>query len=103
MTITRPPNNLKVCRGSRVTITCGYQIECPDALPVTWIINGMSFTADDIMDNPMYRLKTPTTPNAPALTIQPINGNVTIQCIVYSTTSTTSAPGTVTVAAGMCV
>ena len=100
VTFTRPPENTTVCRGSKVIISCGYQSVTP--LPVTWIINGTSFTEDDIR-NKGYRLDNPTTPNALTLTIWSINDNITLQCVVHSTVSTTSAPGTVTVAAGMYV
>ena len=95
VTITRPPENTTVCRDTRVIISCGYQ--CSDALPFIWIINGMPFTEDDIMDNPMYRLNNPTTPNAFSLSLYYINHTTTFQCRVQSTTS---RHGTVTVAAG---
>ena len=92
VTITRPPENTTACRGSRVTISCGYQSVTP--LPVTWIINGTAFTEDDIRRNG-YWLNNTTAPNALSLTVSSINGNTTFQCIVHSTISATSTPGTV--------
>ena len=79
-------------------ISCGYQSVTP--LPVTWIINGTSFTEDDIRHKG-YRLDNPTTLNALSLTVFPINGNTTFQCIIHSTVSTTSTLGTVIVTTGM--
>ena len=99
MKITRPPENSTVCRGSRVIISCGYNSTTP--LPVTWIINGTSFTQQEIENNSlMYRLNSATTPNALTLTIWSINDNITIQCIVNSTLNIISTPGTATVIAG---
>ena len=101
MTITRPPESTTVCRGSKVTISCGY--ECADALPVMWIINGMSFTEDDILNNPsMYRLNNLATPNALSLSVSSVNDNTTFQCIVHSNPDTTTSRQ-VTVATGMLV
>ena len=100
VTITRPPENTTVCRGSNVTISCGYQSTTP--LPVTWIINGTSFTEVDIMDSEeLYLLNNPTTPNAFSLIVFSINDNTTFQCVVHSTPSATASTlGTVTVIAG---
>ena len=99
VTITRPPENTTVCRGSRVIISCGYQSVI--LLPITWIINGMAFTEDDIGHD--YWLNNPITPNALSLTVLSINDTTTFQCIVHSTTNITSTPGTVTVTTGMYV
>ena len=96
VTITRPPENSTVCRGSRVTISCGYQSDTP--FPVTWIINGISFTEGDIMNmSTTYRLNNPTTPNALSLTVVSIDDTTAFQCVVHSIVNTTSTPGTVTV------
>ena len=101
VTIIRPPENTTVCRGSRVTISCGYHSVIP--LRVTWIINGTSFTDDGIRRNYGYWLNNPTTPNALSLTVFSINGNTTFQCMVQSNVNTTSTLGTVTVTSGMYV
>ena len=100
MTITRPPENIIACRGSNVTISCGYQ--WARALPVTWIINGTSFTYQEIVDSPLYQLNNPTSPMLVSLTVFSINYTTTFQCVVHSTpNTTTSILGTVTVPTGM--
>ena len=93
--ITRPPENKTVCRGSNVTISCGYLWS--SVLPVTWIINGMSFTQ---IDSPLYQLNNPTSTMALSLTVVSINSNTTFQCIVHSITNLTSTLGKVTVTSG---
>ena len=99
VTITRPPENSTACRGSTVIINCGYQSDTP--LPVTWIINGTSFTEDDIENmNELYLLNNPTNTNALSLTVLSVNGDTTFQCIVHSTVNTTSTLGTITVTTG---
>ena len=99
--ITSPPKNMAACRGSRVKISCGYQSATP--LPVTWIINGTSYTEDDIMNmKSSYQLKSPANPGALSLSVSPINGNTTFQCVVHSALNTIiSTVGTVTVTTGM--
>ena len=100
VTITTPPENTTVCRGSDVTISCGYRGAI--ALPVTWIINVTSFTQKEIVNSPLYKLNNPTSPSTVSLTVFSINGTTTFQCIVLSTpNTTTSTRGTVTVTNGM--
>ena len=99
VTITRPPENTTVSRGSNVTISCGYQ--WATALPVTWIINGTSFTQQEIVDSPLYQLNNPRSPVIVSLTVFSINHTTTFHCIVHSTPTTTSTLGTVTVTTGM--
>ena len=71
------------------------------ALPVTWIINGTSFTYQEIQDSPLYQLNNPNSPMSFSLTVFSINGTTTFQCIVLSTpNTTTSTRGTVTVTNG---
>ena len=96
--ITRPPENTTVCRGNDVNISCGYQWST--VLPVTWIINGSSFTEDVIMKSSLYRLNNHTSPSTFSLTIFSINDTTTFQCIVHSTTNVTSTLRTVTVTTG---
>ena len=96
--ITRPPENKTVCRGSNVTISCGYQWS--SVLPVTWIINGTLFTQ---IDSPSYRVNNPTSTMALSLTVFSINSTTTFQCIVHSITNVTSTFGKVTVTTGMYV
>ena len=95
MTITRPPENSTVKRGSDVTISCGYL--WATALPVTWIINETSFTQQEINDSQLYRLNFATSPMTFSLTVFSINGTTTFQCVVQSTPVTTSTRGTVLV------
>ena len=93
--IFTPPENTTVCRGSDVTISCGYMITPPR--PVTWIINGTSFDQEVIHNSPSYQQNNNTTPIANSLTVFSINGTTTFQCVVLSTPNTTSTRGTVTV------
>ena len=79
-----------------MTMRCGYS--CITALPVTWIINGTSFTQQEIVDSSLYQLNHLTTPDKLSLTVLSINGNTTFQCIVHSTPHTTNRTGTVIVA-----
>ena len=98
VTISTPPENTTVCKGSDVTISCGYT--SATVLPVTWIINDTSFTQEEIVNSPLYQLNNPTSPMTTSLTVFSINGNTTFQCIVLSTPTTTSTRGTVTVTNG---
>ena len=99
VTIVNPPENTTACRGSDVTISCGYQWST--FLPVTWIINGTSFTLQEVVDSPLYQLNNPGSRNTFSLTVFSINHTTTFQCIVHSTPNTTSILGTVTVTTGM--
>ena len=84
--ITTPPENRTVLRGSDVTISCGYG--SATALTITWIINGISFNQQEIVNSPLYRLNFATSPMLTSLTVFSINGTTTFQCVVQSTTST---------------
>ena len=95
MTIITPPENTTVCRGSNVTIRCGYTGN--SVLPVMWIINGSSFDQSEIVNSPLYQLNNPGSPMTVSLTILSINDSTTIQCIVQSTPVTYSTRGTITV------
>ena len=94
-TIITPPENTTVCRGSDMTISCGHVTAT--AFPVTWIINGTSFTQEEIVNSPLYQLNNPTSPLTTSLTVFSINATTTFQCIVLLTPNTTSTLGTVTV------
>ena len=93
-----PPVNRTVSRGSNVNISCGYG--SARAVPVTWIINGTSFTQQEVVDSPLYQLNNPTSPMMVSLTVFSINDTTTFQCIVHSTMDVTSTLGTVTVTTG---
>ena len=95
VTIIIPPKNTTVSRGSDVIINCGYT--SATAIPVTWIINGTSFTQEEIVNSPLYQLNNPTTPITLSLTVFSINGTTTFQCIVLSTPTATSTSVTITV------
>ena len=101
VTIATPPENTTVLRGSDVTISCGYITAT--VLPVTWIINGASFTQEEIVNSPLYQLNNPLSPPIFSLTVFSINDTTTFQCIVLSAPNTTSTRGTVIVANGMYV
>ena len=99
VTITTPPESTTVCRGSEVTVSCGYG--SVTALPVTWIINGTSFDQQEVVNSPLYQLNNPTSPMRVSLTVFSINGTTTFQCIVLSTANTTNSTlGTVIVTNG---
>ena len=93
--ILRQPENTTVCRGSNVTISCGYV--SATAVPVTWMINGISFDKETLMNSPLYQLNNPTSPSFYSLTLFTINDTTTFQCIVHSAANITSTLGTVTV------
>ena len=99
VTITSPPENTTVHIGSNVTISCEYA--GATALPIMWIINGTSFTQQEVVDSPLYQLNNPHSPMTHSLTVFSINHTTTFQCVVHSTPSTTSTLGTVTVTTGM--
>ena len=99
VTIVTPPENITVCRGSDVTISCGYLTAT--VLPVTWIINGTSFDQQEIVNSPLYQLNNPTSAPTLSLTVFSIDGNTTFQCVILSSPVTTSRRGTVTVISGM--
>ena len=95
--IVWPPENITACRNDdTTTISCGYQSNI--TFPVTWIINGTSFTQDQIMRmNSSYRLNDLTSPSSFSLTIFSINGTTTIQCVIQSTPNVTSTHGLINV------
>ena len=101
VTIVVPPENTTISRGSNVTISCGYV--SATAFPVTWIINGTSFTQEEVVDSPLYQLNNPHSPSRVSLIVFSINHTTAFQCIVHSTPSTTSTLGTVKVTTGKCV
>ena len=96
--ITTPPENTTVCGGSDVTISCGYG--SATVLPVTWIINGTSFTPEQVVNSPLYQLNNPFSPPTLSLTVFSINSTTTFQCIVQSTPVTTSTHAIVIVTDG---
>ena len=100
VTIAAPPENITVCRGSDVNISCGYGSST--ALPVKWIINGTSFDQQEVANSPLYQLNNPIRPMTFSLTVFSINGTTTFLCVVLSTPTTTmnSTCGTVTVTNG---
>ena len=92
--ITRPPRKMiTVCRGSEVTINCGY---CDvTVLSVTWIINGTSLTQVEVLNSPLYQLNHLAVPDKLSLTALSISGTTTFRCRVHSTPNTTSRLGRV--------
>ena len=93
-----PPENITVCKGSDVVVHCGYMWST--SLPVTWMINGTSFTQQEIVDSPLYQLNKPRDPKILSLTVFSINHTTTFQCIIHYTPITTSKLGIVTVTTG---
>ena len=95
--ITRPPQRtIIVCRGSEVTVRCGY---CDvTVLPVTWIINGTSLTQNEVLNSSLYRLNHLAAPDKLSLTVFSINGSTIFRCMFHSTLNTTSRLGKVIIA-----
>ena len=96
--IETPPENTTVNRGSNVTVSCGYMWS--RFLSVTWIINGTSFTQQEVVDSPLYQLNNAGSPMTHSLTVISINATTPFWCIVHSTSNSTSTLGTVTVISG---
>ena len=92
---TAPPQNITVTRGSNVIISCGHVIARP--IPVSWIINGTSFSQEQILFSPLYQQNGQTNPIDNSLTVFSVNYTTTFQCVVQSTPNTTSTLGTLTV------
>ena len=67
-------------------------------IPVSWIINGTSFSQEQIFFSPLYQQNGQTNPIDNSLTVFSVNYTTTFQCVVHSTpTTTTSTLGTITV------
>ena len=76
--VTRPPENTTVCRGSDVTISCGYNSTI--LLGTTLLINGTSLR---VTDYPLlYRQNNLTIPLSYSLTIFAVNFTTTFQCAI---------------------
>ena len=90
-----PPQNMTVTRGSNVTISCGHVIAWPE--PVTWLINGTSFTPEEIFFSQLYQRNRQGIPTENSLTVFSINGTTTFQCVVHSNPAITSTLGTINV------
>ena len=82
MSITTPPEDTTVCRGSDVTISCGYDSDTP--LDPVWWINGTFLEQSAIVNKSSYQVNNPTTPVNHSLTIFSINGTTMIRCIIAS-------------------
>ena len=95
VTFIAPLENTTVCRGSDVNISCGYK--SATAIPIKWWINGTEFTQEDLQNNPLYQLNSPTSPMTYSLTVFSIDGTTTFQCVVLSDPTITSTLGTVIV------
>ena len=93
-TIDDLPINKTVCRGSDVTNDCGYNWF---VVPVTWIINGTSFTQSTVTNSPSYQQNNLNRPSSYSLDVHSINGTTTFQCIVHSDPDVNSTQGIVTV------
>ena len=105
VSITAPPENITVCRGSDVTISCGYDSDTP--LDPVWQINRTIFLQpSQIMNMSSYQENNPTTTVNYSLTIFSINATTEIRCVITSrslnVTAALSPMGTVTVI-GMCI
>ena len=80
--ITTPPEDATVCRGSDVTISCGYDSDVP--LDPVWRINATHLLQSNIMNMSSYQLNNPTTPVNYSLTVFFINATTMIRCTVAS-------------------
>ena len=93
VTIVNPPENITVCYGSSVNISCGYQSNT--TLNVGWHIGNVIYGSDSILDRNSYQVNNRSNPLDYSLTVHSVYQNTTFQCIVKS--NSTSTPGTVTV------
>ena len=93
--ILNSPENITVCRGSDMTINCGYRSS--KTLPVTWIINETSLEESEIMNSSLYQLINTNITSSYSLEVFSINGTTTFQCVIHSDLDSTSTIGTVTV------
>ena len=90
--IIKPPENITVCNGSNVTISCGYQSSAK--LPVVWTIGDVTYFDEDYVDNdPRYHLNNKSNPEGYSLTIYYVNYTTTVRCgicspLIYSTYGT---------------
>ena len=95
-TITTPPEDTTVCRGSDVTISCGYDSDVP--LDVLWRINVKHFNESQLMNMSSYQVNNPTTPINYSLTVFSLNATTDFRCIIGTQPlSTVSSLVTVTV------
>ena len=102
MTITTPPEDATVCRGSDVTISCGYDSDTP--LDVVWRINRTAqLLQSQIMNMSSYQLNNPTTPVNYSLTIFSINGTTTIRCAIALEVTVAISPTVTITVAGRCI
>ena len=92
---TAQPEDARVCKGSDVTINCGYLSSI--ARRTTWFINGTVFTQEELQDSPSYQLNNVFTPRIHSLTVFSIDFTTTFKCVVASSPTIASTVGTVTV------
>ena len=95
--IIRPPRSVTVCKGSDVTLDCGYD---DSTTPVTWIINGTSFDEAATIRSPLYKHNRRRLPQFYSFTAFSINYTATFQCKVKSNPEVTSTAARVTLATG---
>ena len=102
VTITTPPEDTTVCRGSDVTISCGY--DSNTLFDVVWTINGTThLTQSDIMNMSSYQVNNPTIPVNYSLTILSINGTTEIRCTIASNIIAALSPIVTITLIGMCI
>ena len=104
VTITTPPEDATVCRGTDVTISCGYDSDVP--LDPVWRIDATYLLQSDIMNMSSYQVNNPTTPVNYSLTIFSVNVTTTIRCTIASRSLniTPALSPDVTIAViGMCI
>ena len=89
-----PPENSTVCNGDDVTVSCGFQGD--ESLPVTWIINGCSYSEPALERRSYYHVNNRSNPMYHSLTIDSNSRTKTIQCSICLRQKN-STLGTVTV------
>ena len=98
--IIKPPENVTVCEGAWAVMRCGYQSDA--RLPVTWIIDGVSYNEREIESDFSYQLGNKSNPMSYGLAIFFLNFTTTVQCSICSPPKY-STLGTITVVHGKCL
>ncbi|XP_065894863.1 uncharacterized protein [Dysidea avara] len=101
LNITDPPeDNIIVCVGDEVNITCGYTLTLSFKLSLTWIIDGVSYSSSEIMSSSIYHSPVVSNSEDTILTIYSVSeqmNGTTIQCEIPISPPVYSSNGTLTV------
>ena len=102
--ITNPPQNVMVCVGDDVNITCGYTFSIP--LAPVWIIDGQTFSVVDIMNSNLFNSPAVANTTDTVLTVYNVSeltNGTTFQCQFTLSISLKSSISTLTIFGNVCV